>query len=42
MPMAALAIGVTEEMTGRVSIGRPAWYAVCVISRFPTPQTATA
>jgi hypothetical protein len=42
MPTATLAAGVTAAMIGSVIIGRPVWYAVCVSSTLPIPQTTTA
>jgi len=40
--MIKLAMGVTAEMTGSVTMGQSAWYAVCVSSRFAAPQMTTA
>ena len=42
LPAARLATGVTTAMTGRVIIGRPAWYAVCVSSSEHGPPTIRA
>jgi hypothetical protein len=42
MPIATLATGVTAEIIGSVIMGRPVWYAVCVSSTLPIPQTTSA
>ena len=42
VPAARLATGVTTAMTGRVIIGRPAWYAVCVSSSEHGPPSIRA
>ncbi len=42
MPTATLATGVTAAMMGSVTMGWPVWYAVCVSSTLPAPQTIRA
>ena len=42
MPIATLARGVTAAIIGNVIMGRPVWYAVCVSSTLPVPQTISA
>jgi hypothetical protein len=42
LPAARLDTGVTTAMTGRVIIGRPAWYAVWVSSSEHGPPSISA